>query len=55
MNKQNTIFINPKGILCKTIELFGKPVLTMIDICPSFDGYNVRGEIINEFDWLWIN
>ena len=55
MDQSNTIFINPNGVLCKTIVLFGKPILTMIDVCPSFDGYDVNGKIINEFDWLWIN
>lgn len=45
------IFVNPSGLLCYTVILFGKPLFTMIDVVPQFDGYDVIGKIINENDW----
>jgi hypothetical protein len=47
----SSIFINPNGVLCKTVVLFGKPKFTMINVKPRFDGYDVNGKIINQNDW----
>jgi hypothetical protein len=49
------LFINPNGMLCYTIILFGKPLFTMIDVQPRFDGYDVNGKVINMNDWTWIH
>lgn len=47
------IFVNPSGVLCFTVTLFGKQLWTDIDVVPKFDGYDVSGNIINENDWGW--
>ena len=47
-------FINPNGILCATIVLFGKELFTMIDISFEFMGEDVNGDIINHDDYLAI-
>lgn len=51
----DSVFVNPKGKLCKTVILFGKPLMTMIDITPKFDGYDVRGKVINENDFSFVH
>ena len=54
--KQNSsIFVNHKGVLCCTVILFGKEVLTCIDVEPMFDGYDINGNIINANDWNWVS
>jgi len=47
------IFINPNGVLCFAVVLFDKHIMTVIDVVPEFDGYDVHGNIINENDWGW--
>lgn len=47
------LFINPHGILCYTVALFGRELFTAINVTPRFDGYDVVGNIINENDFLW--
>jgi len=47
------IFVNPSGLLCYMVVLFGRPLFTMIDVVPRFDGYDVNGDIINENDWSY--
>jgi hypothetical protein len=47
------LFVNPHGVLCATVILFGKPLFTMIDVQPRFDGYDVEGKIINPDDWSY--
>lgn len=48
------IFVNPSGLLCYTVVLFGRPLFTMIDVVPQFDGYDVNGDIIDENDWSYV-
>lgn len=45
------IFINPNGVLCFTVKLFGKQLFTLIDVHPQFDGYDVNGNVINQNDY----
>ena len=49
-----SIFVNPSGILCFTVVLFGRPLFTVIDVQPRFDGYDVNGNLINNDDWVWV-
>ena len=49
------LFINKHGKLCYEVRLFNKPIFTMIDVSPQFDGYDVNGNIINIHDWSFIN
>ncbi len=48
-----SVFVNPNGVLCKTVVLFGNPRFTMINVQPRFDGYDVNGNIINLNDWCY--
>ncbi len=50
---EHTLFVNPNGILCKTIVIFNRPLFTMIDVIPEIDGYDVSGKIINIDDWSY--
>lgn len=45
--------MNPAGVLCTTVVLFGKPLYTLIGVEPRFDGYDVNGKVINPNDWCW--
>lgn len=47
------IFVNPNGVLCHAVILFGKHIMTEIDVVPEFDGYDINGNIINESNWGW--
>ena len=53
INTLSEVFVNPNGVLCKTVLLFGKPKFTMINVCPRFDGYDINGQIINVNDWSY--
>lgn len=48
------LFLNPKGKLCVTFCLFGKPRYTKIDVQPVFDGLDINGRIINMEDWSYV-
>lgn len=48
------IFVNPSGLLCYTVILFGRPLFTVIDVVPRFDGHGIDGDIINENDWIYV-
>jgi hypothetical protein len=52
-NVTSSVFINPNGVLCKTVVLLGKARFTMINVQPRFDGYDVNGNIINLNDWCY--
>jgi len=41
------LFINPNGVLCNTVIMFGKPFFTIIDVYPVFDGYDVNEDVRN--------
>ena len=47
------LFINPNGVLCREVVLFGTAKYSMINVRPVFDGYDVNGKIINNKDFHW--
>jgi hypothetical protein len=47
------LFINPNGVLCNNVIMFGKHLFTMIDVYPVFDGYDINGDIIDVNDWCF--
>lgn len=49
----SSTFINPNGVLCRTIWMFGKPKYTMLNVYIRYHGMNQTDYQINREDNYW--